>query len=327
MSEAPRRADGDAAAHPARAAAAAHPPPLPGMPTLDDVVPRARRLAAGRLRAAADRLPWRLGLTSVARRRLGRLRRPAPEPRAARLRGAGAGRAASARSAGRSPSLSCARTTSAASPGCCAIASRTGRSATDDELLELADVFERRWREALVARRPATPRWRTRSAAGPPRAGGAGRAPRRRVLARGSLRSPIYAAVVREKLGWIGAPAQALLADSRRSAARDGVPARARSVPARAASDRRRDRCRSRIARCAAATFRRRSGCSPGALVRAAPKLVQRAAVAAARAAASPGSPSGSKPSRTRSRRGASTETRSATSSTRSASPARSKRR
>ena len=80
--------DAAAGVHPPRAAGRAH----------DRRVPT----AAGRARCPprcaplAERLPWRLGLTPSPRRRLGRLRRPAPEPRAAGLRRAGAGRQRSA---------------------------------------------------------------------------------------------------------------------------------------------------------------------------------------------------------------------------------------
>src|SRR5262249_44181386 len=101
------------------------------------------------------------------------------------------------------------------------------------------------------------------------------------VLAAGSMRAPIYAAIVREKLGWIGAPSQALLQvsrDPRRLTAFlnahglylvglqaiDDVIAidqdralRGHDVPGAL-------------------------HCSPGALVRAAPKLVRRAAATAA---------------------------------------------
>ena len=83
-----------------------------------------------------------------------------------------------------------------------------GQVATDDQLLELSAIFGVAWRDALgeatgnvtlselVCRR-ACARWRRGTSA------------ESRVLARGALRPPIYAAVVREKLGWISAPAQA----------------------------------------------------------------------------------------------------------------------
>ena len=155
-----------------------------------------------------------------------------------------------------------------------------GQVATDDQLLELSAIFGVAWRDALadatgnvtlselVCRR-ACARWRRGTEA------------ESRVLARGSLRPPIYAAVVREKLGWISAPAQALLADSwdpRRVTAflhaHDlfllGLQLIDDVVDARQDRELRGGDVPSAI------------GCSPGALVRAAPKLLEGAAVAAA---------------------------------------------
>ena len=87
---------------------------------------------------------------------------------------------------------------------------RAGRRSRG-RLLELAEVFERRWREALDGRD------RGCAAGGcalPPRRralASAGRAPRTACSRPASVRAPIYAAIVREKLSWIGVPSQALL--------------------------------------------------------------------------------------------------------------------
>ena len=202
----------------------------------------------------------------VAGRRLGRFRRPAPEPRAAALRRAGPGRRARHRAVRAAPLparpplrrllLAAAR-------------SHRGRSGRRPTLScwswrtssRRAGASRWRWRwgtrtlaEALCDR--ATVRWQrgTRS--------------EQRLLAAGSVRAPIYASVVREKLSWIGVPSQALLHGARQRAPRDGVPARARSVHARAPGDRRRDRHRSRIGRFAGCDVPTALGCSPGALIR-----------------------------------------------------------
>ena len=105
----------------------AHPPPLPGAPGFDETY---RWLVDGlpaRLRQPAEKLPWTLGLTQVARRPLERLRAPAPQSPAAALRRPGV--EWRARPDRRSSSLpSCAPTISAPSPGWSGIASKTGRS-------------------------------------------------------------------------------------------------------------------------------------------------------------------------------------------------------
>jgi len=154
-----------------------------------------------------------------------------------------------------------------------------GQVAPDAQLLELSEIFGVCWRDALadaagnvtlselVCRR-ACARWRRGTAA------------ERRVLARGPLRPPIYAAVVREKLGWISAPAQALLADSwdpRRVTA--FLRAHDLFLLGLQLIDDVVDAKQDRALR--GGDVPGAIGCSPGALVRAVPKLVQRAAAAA----------------------------------------------
>jgi hypothetical protein len=154
-----------------------------------------------------------------------------------------------------------------------------GQVETDDHLLELADVFEQRWQDAIIdgtgdaglARalfRRATMRWQRGTRA------------EQRVLAAGSMRPPIYAAIVREKLSWIGAPSQALLEASR-------APARATAflhahdlyLLGLQAIDDVIDMNQDRALR--GADVPGALGCSAGALVRTAPKLVRRAAAIA----------------------------------------------
>jgi hypothetical protein len=155
-----------------------------------------------------------------------------------------------------------------------------GQVETGDRLLELAEAFEQRWREAIIdgtgdavlARtlfRRATTRWQRGTRA------------EQRVLAAGSMRAPIYAAIVREKLGWIGAPSQALLhvsGDPRRL--RPFLQAHDLYLVGLQAIDDVIDAEEDRALR--GADVPSALGCSPGALVRAAPKLVSRAAAAAA---------------------------------------------
>jgi hypothetical protein len=80
----------------------------------------------------------------------------------------------------------------------------------EDGLFELAEVFDQRWRGALATAtgdppladllcRRAAARWRRGTGA------------ENRLLAACAVRAPIYAAIVREKLSWIGVPSQALL--------------------------------------------------------------------------------------------------------------------
>ena len=155
-----------------------------------------------------------------------------------------------------------------------------GQVEIDDQLLELAELFEQRWREAiydgtgdfLMAEalfRRAIARWQRGTSA------------EQKVLAAGSMRAPIYAAIVREKLGWIGAPSQALLqsnGDPRRT--RAFVHAHDLYLVGLQAIDDVIDRDQDRALR--GTDVPSALHCSAGALMRVAPKLVRRAAVTAA---------------------------------------------
>ena len=155
-----------------------------------------------------------------------------------------------------------------------------GQVQAEDHFLELAEIFELRWREAIVDGtgdaglaeglfRRATTRWQRGTRA------------EKKVLAAGSMRAPIYAAIVREKLGWIGAPSQALLRAS-------GNPRRLMPflhahdlyLVGLQALDDVVDMDEDRALR--GADVPTALHCSAGALVRAAPKLVKRAAATAA---------------------------------------------
>jgi hypothetical protein len=253
-------------------------PSLPGARGFDETY---RWLVDGlpaRLRKPAERLPWRLGLTKSPDGRWGDFVRLHPN-RELPLYAAQAPDG----ELGLTP-VDLGHFLRAHHLGAFAWLVRDrledGQVEKEDHFLELAEVFEQRWREAIaegtddnvLARalfRRATTRWQRGTQA------------EQRVLAAGSMRAPIYAAIVREKLGWIGAPSQALLQVS-------GDPPRL--IPFLHAHDlylvglqvlddvidAEEDRAL-RGADVASAL-----GCSPGALVRAAPKLVRRAAAAAA---------------------------------------------
>jgi len=155
-----------------------------------------------------------------------------------------------------------------------------GQVEIDDQLLELAEAFEQRWRKAIVDGtgdvslaetlfRRATTRWQRGTRA------------ERKVLADGWMRAPIYAAIVREKLSWIGAPSQALLlanGDSRRAKA--FVRAHDLYLVGLQAIDDVIDMDQDRALRGSDVPSALR--CSAGALMRVAPKLVQRAGATAA---------------------------------------------
>jgi hypothetical protein len=146
----------------------------------------------------------------------------------------------------------------------------------DDRLFELADIFDRRWRVALADAtgdatvadwlcRRASARWRRGTGA------------EQRLLGACGVRAPIYATVVREKLSWIAVPAHALLrvhGETHRTTsflhAHDLFMLGLQAVDD--VIDANQDRAL-RGADVPAALC-----CSPGALLRVAPKLVQRAA-------------------------------------------------
>ena len=258
--------------------ASAHPPALPGMPTLDGSYRLLVNSVPEALRATAERLPWRLGLTR------------APDGGWGDFVGLHPNRelplyAAQGPDAGLVTSRSELRRYLRAhhfGGFCWLLRDRIedGQVDSDALLLELADVFEARWRESLALAMGdatlaealcdrATVRWQrgTRS--------------EQRLLAAGSVRAPIYASVVREKLSWIGVPSQALLM----------VHGNARRVTAflhahdlfmlglQAIDDVVDTKQDQALRGCDVPTA---LGCSPGALIRVAPKLLQSAAAAAA---------------------------------------------
>lgn len=258
---------------------AVHPPELPAAPTIEDTYGALVGSLPAELRALAERLPWRLGLT------------PSPDGGWSDFVGLHPNRALPVYAAQAADGtlgateVDLVRYLRAHHIGGFTWLLRDrledGQVADpEDGLFELAEVFDRRWREAVGAAtgdppladllcRRAAARWRRGTGA------------ENRLLAACAVRAPIYAAIVREKLSWIGVPSQALLlshGDPRRvprflhahdlfmlglQAVDDVVDAnqdralRGGDVP---------------TALC----------CSPGALVRVAPKLVQRAAAAAA---------------------------------------------
>jgi hypothetical protein len=254
-----------------------HPPPLPGSPGFEETY---RWLVEGlpaRLRQPAERLPWRLGLTKSPDGRWGDFVRLHPNRElplyAAQAPDGGLGLTA----------VQLNHFLRAHHLGAFAWLVRDriedGQVDADDQLLELAEAFERRWREAIIDGtgdgllaealfRRATARWQRGTRA------------ERNVLAAGSVRAPIYAAIVREKLGWIGAPSQALLqvtGDRRRVNA--FLHAHDLYLVGLQAIDDVIDMDEDRALR--GSDVSSALHCSPGALMRAAPKLVRWAAVTA----------------------------------------------
>lgn len=231
-----------------------------------------------RLRWSAERLPWRLGLTKSPDRPWSDFVRLHPNRElplyAAQASGGGLGLTAE----------TLGHFLRAHHLGAFAwlIRDRLEDRQVDaaDHLLELAEIFEQRWREAIVDGtghavlaetifRRATLRWQRGTRA------------EQRLVGAGSMRPPIYAAIVREKLGWIGAPSQALLrvnADPRRGAA--FVHAHDLYLVGLQALDDVVDAAEDRALR--GTDVPSALGCSAGALVRTAPKLVRRAAATAA---------------------------------------------
>ncbi|HMF42872.1 MAG TPA: hypothetical protein VKQ32_19505 [Polyangia bacterium] len=249
-------------------------PNLPGTPTLEDSYQSLVDRLPPRLRDSARRLPWTLGLTGSPdggwgdfvglhpNRHLPIYAAQAPD-----------GRLGIA-------DVSLHRFLQAHHLGGFAWLLRDriedGQVVADDLLNELGDIFDQRAREAmaiatadvpladLLCRRAAA-RWRRGTQA------------ERQLLAGGALRPPIYAAVVREKLSWIGAPSQALLlthGDPRRLT--QFVQAHDLFLLGLQTIDDFVDMKQDRALHGSDIPAALR--CSPGALVRVAPKLLQRAA-------------------------------------------------
>jgi len=256
----------------------AHPPPLPGAPGFDETY---RWLVDGlpaRLRQAAERLPWTLGLTQSPDGRWSDFVHLHPNRQLPLYAAQASNGELGLTAVQLNPFLR------AHHLGAFAWLVRDriedGQVEVDDQLLDLADAFEERWREAIIEGtgdglladalfRRATARWERGTRA------------ERNVLAAGSVRAPIYAAIVREKLGWIGAPSQALLqATGDRRRVNAFLHAHDLYLVGLQAIDDVIDMDEDRALR--GANFPSALHCSAGALVRAAPKLVRLAAARAA---------------------------------------------
>ena len=152
--------------------------------------------------------------------------------------------------------------------------------ASDGVLLELSDIFGRRWRDAIVdatGEEPLTDMLCRRSTALWRR----GTGHERTALAEGSVSVTQYASLVREKLTWIAVPSQALLlVDGDADRLESFLAAYDLFLLGLQAIDDVADREQDRALR--GSDVPTVLGCSPGALLRTAPKLVQRAASAAA---------------------------------------------
>jgi hypothetical protein len=258
---------------------AVHPPALPAAPTIEDTYRELVGSLPAPLDALAERLPWRLGLTQ------------SPDGGWSDFVGLHPNRALPVYAAqALDGTLGIAEADLTPYLRAHHIGGFTwllrdrledGQVADpEDGLFELAEVFDRCWREALTDAtgdapladllcRRAAARWRRGTGA------------ENRLLAACAVRAPIYAAIVREKLSWIGVPSHALLlahGDRRR------VPAFLHAhdlfMLGLQAVDDVVDANQDRALR--GGDVPTALCCSPGALVRVAPKLVQRAAAVAA---------------------------------------------
>ncbi len=257
---------------------ASHPPELPAAPAIEDTYQLLVGSLSPTLRALAEGLPWRLGLT------------PSPDGGWSDFIGLHPNRALPVYAA-------------QAADGTLGVADEDlirylrahhiggftwllrdrledGQVADpEDGLFELAEVFDQRWRAALAAAtgdapladlmcRRAAARWRRGTGA------------ENRLFGACAVRAPIYATIVREKLSWIGVPSHALLlshGDPRR--VRRFLHAHDLFMLGLQAVDDVVDASQDRALR--GGDVPTALCCSPGALVRVAPKLVQRAAAAA----------------------------------------------
>jgi hypothetical protein len=256
----------------------AHPPPLPGTPSIEDTYRTLVGTLPAPLRGIAGVLPWRLGLTQ------------SPDGGWSDFVGLHPNRALPIYAAqaadgglGLTPADLFRYLRSHHIGGFTWLLHDRLEDGQvqdpEDALFELADIFDRRWRESLAVAtgdsglsdllcRRAAARWRRGTGA------------EQRLLGACAVRAPIYAAIVREKLSWIGVPSQALLVadgDPRRMTpflhAHDlfmlGLQAVDDVVDANQDRDLRGGDVPSALC------------CSPGALVRVAPKLLRRAAAIA----------------------------------------------
>jgi hypothetical protein len=254
-----------------------HPPALPDAPALDGSYRSLVNSLPERLREPAAKLPWTLGLTSSPDGGWGEFVRLHPNRELPLY-------AAQSREGGY-----CLSTEDLAGyvrahhfggfTWLLRDRLQDDQVAADDQLLELSELFGRRWRDAVVdatGEEPLTDMLCRRSTALWRR----GTNQERNALAAGALGAPQYASLVREKLGWIAVPSQALLlvdgdADRLESflAAHDLFLLGLQAIDD--VIDRQRDRA------LLGGDVPAALGCSPGALLRTAPKLVKRAAAAA----------------------------------------------
>jgi hypothetical protein len=256
-----------------------HAPSLPGAPGFDETYRWLCDRLPGRLRKPAKQLPWKLGLTPAPDGRWGDFVRLHPN-RELPLYAAQAPDGELALDADELGHFLRAHHLGAFA---WLVRDRLadGQVEADDQLLELTEIIEQRWREAIIdgtgkvvlaetLLRRATIRWQRGTCA------------ERTVLAAGSMRAPIYAAIVREKLGWIAAPSQALLQVSRDPRLTAFLNAHDLYLVGLQAIDDVIDMDQDRALR--GHDVPTALHCSPGALVRVAPKLVRRAAATAAAA-------------------------------------------
>jgi hypothetical protein len=258
---------------------APHPPPLPGAPSIDASYRALTATLPSRLHPLARVLPWRLGLTPREdggwdefvglhpNRELPVYAAQASAPDAGLCLAEGAlHQFVRAHHAGGFAWLLRDRLAD-------------GQVGADDELLELSRHYAAHWRETLsVAAGDSTlvddltgdaiSRWRYATSL------------ERRAPGEGKLRPRAYALRVRDKLGWIGVPARALLLATG-GEAREGAFRRAHDLflLALQAIDDVIDRDEDR--RLLGTDVPTSLGCSPGALLRVAPKLASQAAVTA----------------------------------------------
>jgi hypothetical protein len=252
----------------------AHPPALPGLPTVDGSYRSLLGSLPAELRETASRLPWRLGLTRSPAGGWGDFVGLHPN-RELPLYAAEDGDGELA-----VPRVELRRFLHAHHLGgfCWLLRDRIEDGQVDDDprLRALGAIFEDRWREALAGAMGdgtlaealcdrAAARWQRGTRA------------EHRLLAARSMRAPIYASVVKEKLSWIAVPSQALLM-KRGTARRVTAFLRAHELfmLGLQAIDDVIDTKQDEVLR--GGDVPTALGCSAGALMRVAPKLVQRAA-------------------------------------------------